>query len=149
MPRTSGRADADVDANSGAPHSPQNARRATCPLSAVVSKYRGSPDVSRKAARLTASVGAYPPPPTRWQSRQWQLTIASGAAEHSYRTAPHAQPPANRVRVGTDMIVTSSARQILRARTYSIGMCDDRDGSWIVSELVIRSTPEGTQGRKS
>jgi len=30
-----------------------------------------------------------------WQSRQWQLSIRSGGAEHSYRMAPQAQPPVN------------------------------------------------------
>jgi len=34
-------------------------------------------------------------PLARWQSRQWQVTVATGALEHSYRTAPHAQPPEN------------------------------------------------------
>jgi hypothetical protein len=55
MPRKSGRP--ELDAKSGEPQSPQNARRATFPLSAALSKTFGSPRVIRKAERLTTAVG--------------------------------------------------------------------------------------------
>jgi hypothetical protein len=55
IPTKSGRP--ELDAKSGEPHSPQNARRAMFPLSAALSKICGSPRVTRNAARGTTAVG--------------------------------------------------------------------------------------------
>ncbi|WP_246163495.1 hypothetical protein [Brasilonema sennae] len=45
------------------------------------------------ALRGTRSAAANALPVARWQSRQWQLPMTIGSAEHSSRIAPHRQPP--------------------------------------------------------
>jgi hypothetical protein len=65
-----------------APQLGQNPRLTNCPLSPLVSKYFISP-VIFKAAAGTARAEEKAPPPHFWQSRQWQLPVISGAAEHS------------------------------------------------------------------
>jgi hypothetical protein len=85
----------ELPATSGEPHSGQNPRRAVCPASPRTTWYLGSPFRRAKAAAGTATTEDAPPPLARWQSRQWQFSIATGAAEHSYLIAPHAQPPVN------------------------------------------------------
>src|SRR5262249_55645180 len=49
--------------------------------------------------RGTNSTETYALPVARWQSRQWQLAVITGSAEHSYRTAPHIQPPVKGVAI--------------------------------------------------
>ena len=55
IPSISGRA--EVEANRGDPHFSQNPRRTALPLSAVLSRYRGSPLTSRNAALGIITVG--------------------------------------------------------------------------------------------
>lgn len=49
---------------------------------ALTSKYFTSP-VILSASLGTPSTDANPPPLARWQSRQWQLAVNTGSAEHS------------------------------------------------------------------
>jgi hypothetical protein len=48
---------AELEANSGDPHSGQNARRAVWPFATVISWYRGAPRTSRTFAVGTTMVG--------------------------------------------------------------------------------------------
>src|SRR5215510_9687931 len=55
--------------------------------------------------RGTNSTETYALPVARWQSRQWQLAVITGSAEHSYRTAPHIQPPVKGVAI-TELLLS-------------------------------------------
>ncbi len=49
--------------------------------------------VTRRSALWTTTPEANGAPLERWQSLQWQLSMATGALEQVKRTAPHAHPP--------------------------------------------------------
>jgi len=70
-------------ANSGEPQSAQNSRFDLFPLSAVVTCCLGVPRIRRSESVVTTATVECPVPLARWQSRQWQLSTAMGAAEPS------------------------------------------------------------------
>ena len=82
--------------NKGDPHSEQKLRVASLPLLARTEYVFGVPVITASETR-TIKPEAKAAPLERWQSRQWQLSIATGAPVHTYRIDPHAHPPKNGV----------------------------------------------------
>src|ERR1700722_5253432 len=78
--------------NRGAPQSEQKLRVARLPLPARTECVFGVPVISTSDAR-TINPEAKGAPLERWQSRQWQLSIATGERAHTKRIDPHAHPP--------------------------------------------------------
>ena len=78
--------------NKGEPHCGQKLRAASAPLLARTEYVFGIP-LTCKSASATMKPEANGAPLERWQSRQWPLSIATGAREHAYRIAPQAHPP--------------------------------------------------------
>jgi hypothetical protein len=68
--------------NSGVPHSEQKLRVARLPLPARTEYVLGVPLIAMSDAR-TMKPEAKGAPLERWQSRQWQLSIAIGSREHT------------------------------------------------------------------
>ncbi len=96
---------------SGEPHSEQNPRSIGFPVSDVFRKNFGSPASRRKESAQTTGKEPNALPLASWQSRQWQLNERMGSAEHSYRTAPQAQPPLH-----TAGVIYCSPIRLLRTR---------------------------------
>jgi hypothetical protein len=80
MDMTSGAASPRV--NRGEPHSEQKLRVARPPLLARTEYVFGVPVISASETR-TIKPEAKAAPLERWQSRQWQLSFATGAREHT------------------------------------------------------------------
>ncbi|MFT4508691.1 hypothetical protein [Caballeronia sp. 15711] len=80
--------------NRGEPQSEQKPRIASLPLPARTEYVFGVPVIAMSDTR-TMKPEAKGAPLERWQSRQWQLSVATGAREHTYRIDPHAHPPEN------------------------------------------------------
>jgi hypothetical protein len=72
---------ASLRVNKGVPQSEQKLRVARPPLLARTEYVFGVPLISRSVA-LTTTPDAKGAPLERWQSRQWQLSIAMGAPAH-------------------------------------------------------------------
>lgn len=68
--------------NRGEPQSEQKLRVARLPLPARTEYVLGMPVIAMSDTR-TMKPEAKGAPLERWQSRQWQLSIATGAREHS------------------------------------------------------------------
>jgi hypothetical protein len=68
--------------NTGEPQSEQKLRVARLPLPARTEYVFGVPLIAMSATR-TMKPEAKGAPLERWQSRQWQLSIATGAREHT------------------------------------------------------------------
>jgi len=75
------KSEASLRANSGVPQSGQKLRIARLPLPARTEYVFGAP-VTPVSATRTMTPEAKGAPLERWQSRQWQLSIATGAREH-------------------------------------------------------------------
>jgi hypothetical protein len=80
--------------NSGVPQSEQKLRVERLPLPARTEYVFGVPMTSVSDTR-TMTPEAKGAPLERWQSRQWQLSIATGVRAHAYRIDPHIHPPEN------------------------------------------------------
>ena len=74
--------------NNGAPQSEQKLRVARAPLPARTEKVFGVPVIS-VSVTMTMTPEAKGAPLERWQSRQWQLSIAIGARAHSESLRTH------------------------------------------------------------
>ena len=72
---------ASLCVNSGVPHSAQKLLVASCPLLARTANVRGVPLTSRSAVFATTP-DANGAPLERWQSWQWQFSMAMGALAH-------------------------------------------------------------------
>ena len=68
--------------NRGEPQSEQKLRVASLPLLARTEYVFGAPVIAISDTR-TMKPEAKGPPLERWQSRQWQLSVATGAREHT------------------------------------------------------------------
>jgi hypothetical protein len=68
--------------NKGEPHCAQKLRVATAPLLALTEWVLGVPVISMPDS-ATMKPEANGAPLERWQSRQWQLSIATGGREHT------------------------------------------------------------------
>src|SRR6185312_16676800 len=75
------KSDASLRANRGVPQSGQKPRVARLPLPARTEYVFGVPTISVSAIR-TMTPEAKGAPLERWQSRQWQLSIATGTHAH-------------------------------------------------------------------
>jgi hypothetical protein len=73
---------AGLIANSGEPHSAQKLRTVRLPLLPRTAWVAGVP-VTVTSVALTTMPEAKGAPLERWQSRQWQLIIATGAPVHT------------------------------------------------------------------
>ena len=78
--------------NRGVSHWAQKLRVVAMPLLARTAWAAGVPVTWRSALRTTTPE-ANAAPLERWQSVQWQLSMATGAVAQVKRTAPHAHPP--------------------------------------------------------